>query len=54
MLQHPCLLLEDIIGFNVADLFTKAPESAWCDIRDKFPDVVNLISERGVLNVWYT
>ena len=54
MLQHPCLLLEDVVGFNLADLFTKAPESAWCDIGDKVLEVVNLISDRGVLNVWYT
>ena len=54
MLQHPCLLLEDVGGFNLADLFTKAPESAWCDIADKVLEVVNLISDRGVLNVWYT
>ena len=54
MLQLPCLLLEDVNGFNLADLFTKAPESAWCDIGDKVLEVVNLISDRGILNVWYT
>ena len=54
MLQHPCLLLEDVDGFKLSDLFTKAPESAWCDIGDKVLEVVNLISDRGVLNVWYT
>ena len=54
MLQHPCLLLEDMIGFNLADLFTKAPESAWCDIGNKVLEVVNLISDGGVLNMWHT
>ena len=54
MLQHPCLLLEDVVGFSLADLFTKAPESAWCDIGNKVLEVVNLISDRGVLNMWYT
>ena len=54
MLQHPCLLLEDVTGFNLVDVFTKAPESAWCDIGDKVLEVVNLISDRGVLNMWYT
>ena len=46
MLQHPSLLLEDVVGFNLADLFTKAPESAWCNIGDKVLEVVNLISDR--------
>ena len=54
MLQHPCLLLEDVDGFKLSDLFTIAPKSAWCDIGDKVLEVVNLISDRGVLNVWYT
>ena len=54
MLQHPYLLLEEVVGFNLADLFTKAPESTWCDIGDKVLEVVNLISDRGVLNMWYT
>ena len=54
MLQHPSLLLEDVIGFSLADLFTKAPDSAWCGIGDKVLEVVNIISDRGVLNKWYT
>ena len=54
MLQHPCFLLEDVIGFKLVDLFTEAPESAWCDIGDKVLEVVNLISDRDVLNMWYT
>ena len=54
MLQHPCFLLEDVIGFKLVDLFTKVPESAWCDIGNKVLEVVNLISDRGVLNMWYT
>ena len=43
-----------MIGFNLADLFTKAPESAWCDIGNKVLEVVNLISDGGVLNMWHT
>ena len=54
MLQQPSLLIEDVVGFNLVDLFNKAPESAWCDIGDKVLEVVNLISDRGVLNMWYT
>ena len=54
MIQLPCLLVEDVVGFKLVDLFNKAPESAWCDIGDKVLEVVNLISDRGVLNVWYT
>ena len=54
MLQQPSLLFEDTIGFNLVDLFDSAPESAWCDIGDKVLEVVNLISDRGVLNMWYT
>ena len=54
MLQHPCLLMEDVYGFKLVDLFTNAPERAWCDIGDKVLEVVNLISDRGVLNMWYT
>ena len=54
MLRHPSLLLEDVVGFNLVDLFTKAPVSAWNDIGDRVLEVVNLISDRGVLNMWYT
>ena len=54
MLQQPSLLFEDVVGFNLVDLFDNAPESAWCDIGDKVLEVVNLISDRGVLNMWYT
>ena len=54
MLQQPSLLFEDVVGFNLVNLFDNAPESAWCDIGDKVLEVVNLISDRGVLNMWYT
>ena len=54
MLQQPSLLFENVVGFNLVDLFDKAPESAWCDIGDKVLEVVNLISDRGSLNMWYT
>ena len=54
MLQQPSLLFEDVVGFKLTELFDSAPESAWCDIGDKVLEVVNLISDRGVLNMWYT
>ena len=54
MLHHPCLLAEDVNGFNLVDMFTNAPKSAWSDIANRVLEVVNLISDRGVLNMWYT